>query len=79
MSILLAIGVSLGGARHDVGLAFMNLGPWRGWVQRNARRASSWEDRHTPRATGRAKVSRGLAAKRGVFAVSDRQHGAFDP
>jgi len=48
-------------------------------VRRNAGARLSGRDRHTPRATGQANSPCGLAAKRGIFAVNDRQHGAFDP
>src|SRR5215471_19647943 len=77
ISILLAIDVSLGGARDSARPVHELRSRWRGTTQRAARLLGG--DRRRPRSTGQANASLGLSAIQETFVANDRRHGAFDP
>jgi hypothetical protein len=88
MSILLAIDVSLDGAREDARPASDDFSV-RGTAGCNAIRGALYgdeikrddtnKDRWTPHPTGQGDAAVGLAAVRGAFLANDRRHGVFDP
>jgi hypothetical protein len=88
MSILLAIDVSLDGAREDARPASddFSVVERRVATQYAARsmgdeikRDDTNKDRWTPHPTGQGDAAVGLAAVRGAFLANDRRHGVFDP